>query len=108
LVTAYYDRKFGSDTANGFMDISLHAEGSLTVRVTDLSMPPGNDFPVSNGYSTFFGDYNALAIGSNGVARPVWMDTPNPIYSFDASPGADPRVLTFAGYGADIYSAAIP
>jgi len=107
LVTAYYDRKYGSDMSTGFMDISLKAAGAPSVRVNDVSFPSGNDFPDLNGFSDFFGDYNALAIGSDGVAHPVWMDNRNPIYTFDSTPGADPRTLKFAGYGADIYTAAV-
>ncbi len=88
------------------MTLFLAAHGNH-VRVTDSSRPPGNDFPDSEGYSVFFGDYSGLAIGSNGVAHPVWMDNRNPIYSFDTTPGGDPRVLILVGFGADIYTANI-
>ncbi|TMK82382.1 MAG: hypothetical protein E6G47_00575 [Actinobacteria bacterium] len=71
------------------------------------SMPPGNDFPDSEGYSLFFGDYSGMVIGSDGVAHPVWMDNRNPIYSFDTTPGGDPRVPIPVGFGADIYTANI-
>ena len=107
MVTMYYDRRYGTDQSTGFMDVSLRASGGPTIRVTNLSMPPGNDFPDANGYSTFFGDYSAVAVGSDGVAHPTWMDNRNPIFTFDSTPGADPRTLTFAGYGADIYTASI-
>jgi hypothetical protein len=107
MVTMYYDRRYGTDQSTGFMDVSLRASGGPTIRVTNLSMPPGNDFPDVNGYSTFFGDYSAVAVGSDGVAHPTWMDNRNPIFTFDSTPGADPRTLTFAGYGADIYTASI-
>jgi hypothetical protein len=39
--------------------------------------------------------------------NPVWMDNRNPLFSFDTTPGADPRVLIQVGFGADIYTANI-
>jgi len=108
-LTSYYDRQYGDDTATGFMDMTLFLDNTDNehIRVTDSSMPPGNDFPDSEGYSTFFGDYSGLAVGSDGVAHPVWMDNRNPIYSFDTTPGGDPRPLILVGFGADIYTANI-
>lgn len=111
VAISYYDRQYGTCQADGCMDITLAVRavgpGNATFyRVTDDSMPPGNDFPGTTGYSTFFGDYAALAVGPDGVAHPVWMDNRNPIYTFD--PAGDVRDLIFAGYGADIYMASIP
>ena len=103
-ISSYYDRKYGDDQSSGFMDYSL-ADGSRIVRVTDRSMPPANDFPGASGFSTFMGDYTGLAIGRDGVAHPVWEDTRNPIFTFDLA--GDARELIFAGYGGDIYTAAI-
>ena len=103
-VSSYYDRKYGEDQSSGFMDFSL-ADGSRIVRVTDRSMPPANDFPGASGFSTFMGDYTGLAIGRDGVAHPLWADTRNPIYTFNLA--GDARDLVFAGYGSDIYTAAI-
>ena len=51
--------------------------------------------------------YSGMVIGSDGVAHPVWMDNRNPIYSFDTTPGGDPRVPIPVGFGADIYTANI-
>jgi hypothetical protein len=111
VVVAYYDRQYGTCQADGCMDITMAVRdvgpGHATfTRVTDASMPPGNDFPGTSGYSTFFGDYIGLAVGSDGIAHPVWADNRNPQYTFD--PEADARDLIFAGYGADIYTASIP
>ncbi|CAN5160246.1 hypothetical protein BH18ACT4_BH18ACT4_03110 [soil metagenome] len=46
--------------------------------------------PGSTGYSTFIGDCMGMAIGSDGVAHPVWTDTRNAIFSF-SSPGVVSR-----------------
>ncbi len=105
-VAAYYDRKYGSDQSTGFMDISVVKSNGSHVRATDQSMPPSNEFAGSSGFSTFMGDYNAVAVGSDGVIHPVWADTRNPIFVFDPSSG-DARTLFDGGHGADIYSAAI-
>ncbi len=88
------------------MDITLRRSNGSFVRVTDESMPPANEFPAANGFSTFIGDYMGLAVGSDGVAHPVWTDTRNPTFMYDPS-ADDPRVPIFAGFGADIYTASI-
>jgi hypothetical protein len=106
VVVVYYDRQYGDCQATGCMDITMrHSDGSF-VRVTSDSMPPSNEFPDVNGFSTFMGDYTGLAIGSDGVAHPVWTDSRNPIFAYDPT-AADPRVPVFAGFGADIYTASI-
>lgn len=104
VVDSYYDRTYADDMATGNMDITL-AYGSQHKRVTDVHMPPSNEFPAANGYSLFLGDYNAVAVGTDGVAHPVWADTRNPIF---APSGADARILVPAGFGADIYTRAMP
>jgi len=106
VVTAYYDRSYGDCQASGCMDISMRRSNGSFVRVTDESMPPANEFPAPNGYSVFIGDYMGLAIGSDGVAHPVWTDTRNPTFAYDPT-SQDARVPVFAGFGADIYTAAI-
>lgn len=106
VLVAYYDRSFGDCQATGCMDISLRRSNGSTVRVTSESMPPPNDFAAPNGYSTFFGDYMGLAVGSDGVAHPVWTDSRNPIFAYDPT-AVDTRVPVFAGYGGDVYTAAI-
>jgi hypothetical protein len=105
-VGAYYDRKYGDDQSSGYMDISVVRSNGSHVRATDGSMPPSNEFPGSSGFSTFMGDYNAVAVGSDGMIHPVWADTRNPIYVYDPGSG-DARTLFSGGNGADIYSAAI-
>ncbi|MGH9024891.1 MAG: exo-alpha-sialidase [Acidimicrobiia bacterium] len=106
VITAFYDRKYGSCQANGCMDISMRLSSGNEVRVTDASMPPPNDFPAPNGFSTFFGDYMGLAVGSDGIAHPVWTDSRNPMFAYDPT-AADARVVVFAGFGGDVYTAAI-
>ena len=88
------------------MDITLRRSNETFVRVTNDSMPPSNEFPDVNGFSTFMGDYTGLAIGSDGIAHPVWTDSRNPIFAYDPA-AADPRVPVFAGFGVDIYTASI-
>ncbi|MGZ5430667.1 MAG: sialidase family protein [Thermoanaerobaculia bacterium] len=106
VLTAFYDRKYGSCLATGCMDISMRLSSGREVRVTNASMPPPNDFAAPNGYSTFFGDYMGLAVGTDGVAHPVWTDSRNPMFGYDPA-SADPRVPVFSGFGGDIYTAAI-
>ena len=88
------------------MDITLRRSNGSFTRVTTASLPPSNEFPDVNGFSVFMGDYMGLAVGSDGVAHPVWTDTRNPTFLYDPT-AADPRVPVFAGFGADIYTAAI-
>jgi hypothetical protein len=105
VLTAYYDRRYGDDQATGFIDISILLSNGNHRRVTNRSMPPSNEFPSTNGYSLFVGDYMQLAVGPDGIAYPVWTDTRNPIFTFD--PTGDARVPVFAGYGGDAYIRAI-
>jgi hypothetical protein len=107
LVTSYYDRKYGDDQSSGEMDVSMRRGNGAHVRVTDASMPPPAEFPASATvpFSTFFGDYSGLAVGSDGIAHPVWVDSRNPSFA----PGSpDPRVLVPIGPGSDIYTRRLP
>ncbi len=106
VVTVNYDRFYANCQAAGCMDITMRRSNGSFVRVTNESMPPPNDFPATNGFSTFFGDYMGLAVGSDGVAHPVWTDSRNPIFMYDPT-ADDPRVPVFAGFGGDIYTASI-
>lgn len=106
VVTAYYDRSYGDCQATGCMDITLRRSNGSFTRVTNASLPPSNEFPDANGFSVFIGDYMGLAVGSDGVAHPVWTDTRNPIFAYDPA-AVDPRVPVSAGFGADIYTASI-
>jgi hypothetical protein len=75
FATSYYDRQYGDDETNGFLDFSLSGTGDLTrfgvQRVTSSSMPPPTQFS-----GLFFGDYTGLDANAN--ASPFWMDTRNP------------------------------
>ena len=106
VVAAFYDRRYGDCQTSGCMDITLRRSKGSFVRVTSKSMPPSNEFPDSGGFSVFMGDYMGLAVGSDGVAHPVWTDSRNPIFAYDPT-SADARVPVFAGFGADIYTASI-
>lgn len=107
VATMYYDRRFDNNMATGFMDISLFKGFGAPVRVTNVSFPSSNEFPNGAGASTFMGDYSGLAVGSDGIAHPVWTDARNPIFTFSMAPGDDARTLIPAGFGSDIYTAAI-
>jgi hypothetical protein len=81
LVVSYYDRQYGSDEANGGLDVSLSASDSSlgnfkVTRVTSSSMPPPTEFPDAQGNSVFMGDYTGLAVTSQ--ANPLWTDTRSP------------------------------
>ncbi|HEX6673976.1 MAG TPA: sialidase family protein [Actinomycetes bacterium] len=107
LASSYYDRKYGDDQSSGQMDVTLRRGNGAHVRVTDASMPPPAEFPASATvpFSTFFGDYSGLAVGSDGMAHPVWVDSRNPSFA----PGSpDPRRLVTVGPGSDIYTRRLP
>jgi hypothetical protein len=107
LASSYYDRKYGNDQSSGEMDVTLRRGNGAHVRVTDASMPPPAEFRASAAvpFSTFFGDYSGLAVGSDGMAHPVWVDSRNPSFA----PGSpDPRQLVTIGPGSDIYTRRLP
>jgi hypothetical protein len=107
VAVAYDDRKYGDSQATGEFDITMRRGGGDHVRVTNRTLPPTQEFPEA-GASTgvFLGDYMGLAVGSDGVAYPVWTDTRNPVFS--PSTGGDVRELVPAGQGSDIYMRALP
>jgi hypothetical protein len=107
VAVAYYDRKYGNAQATGEFDITMRRSGGDHVRVTNRTLPPTQEFPEA-GASTgvFLGDYMGLAVGSDGVAHPIWTDTRNPIFS--PSTGGDVRELVPAGQGSDIYARSLP
>jgi hypothetical protein len=77
VTTAYYDRKYGDAQQTGFMDITLRRGDGSHMRVTNRSLPPTQEFPEAGASSgVFLGDYMGVAVGSDGVAHPVWTDTP--------------------------------
>jgi len=82
LATSYYDRQYGNDEAVGNTDISLSSSGGpfagpyQVVRVTNTPMPPPTQFPESNGYSAFFGDYSG--VDADTQAHPFWSDSHDP------------------------------
>ncbi len=105
VAAMYYDRAYGDDQRTGALDVTLIADGTGSIRVTDQHLPPFNEFPGASGFGLFLGDYSGLAIGPDGMAHPVWADTRNPIWTFNSS--GDPRKPIFAGHGSDIYTASI-
>jgi len=107
VTVAYYDRKYGDAQQTGFMDITMRRGNGNHVRVTNRSLPPTQEFPEA-GASTgvFVGDYMGLAVGSDGMAHPIWTDTRNPVFS--PSTGGDVRELVRAGQGTDIYARSLP
>jgi hypothetical protein len=107
VTVAYYDRKYGDAQATGAFDITMRRSNGDHVRVTSRTLPPTQEFPEA-GASTgvFLGDYMGLAVGSDGIAHPIWTDTRNPIFS--PSTGDDVRELVPAGQGTDIYMRSLP
>ena len=107
VTVAYYDRKYGDAQQTGFMDITLRRSNGNHVRVTNRSLPPTQEFPEAGASSGIFvGDYMGLAVGSDGLAHPIWTDTRNPI--FTPSTGGDVREVVPAGQGTDIYTRSLP
>jgi len=100
LAVSYYDRQYGNDETNGFMDFSLSGSKDLqnfgTHRVTSSSMPSPTQFPDAQGNSVFFGDYTGLAAAWD--AHPLWMDTRSPDLALcpgTGVTGVPPKVCTF-------------
>ena len=95
LATSYYDRQYGSDELTGFSDVSLSGTGNASgtsfgvSRASSGSMPVPTQFPESNGYSVFWGDYTGLTAVDN--AYPFWSDTRD--LDLFACPGATPNTI---------------
>ena len=95
LATSYYDRQYGSDELTGFSDVSLSGTGNASgtsfgvSRASSGSMPVPTQFPESNGYSAFWGDYTGLTAVDN--AYPFWSDTRD--LDLFACPGATPNTI---------------
>ena len=100
LAVSYYDRQYGNDEFNGFMDVSLSGSDDLTNfgvrRVTSASMPLPTQFPNAFGNGVFLGDYSGLSAVND--AHPLWMDTRNPDLALcpgTGAPGVPPQICTF-------------
>ena len=83
LAVSYYDRQYGTDEVTGFNNVSLSGSGDSptytawnVLRVTSSSMPLPTQFPESNGFGTFWGDYAGLDATNNAI--PFWSDTRDP------------------------------
>lgn len=95
LAVSYYDRQYGDDEAVGDSDISLSGGSAPFTsdgvnRVTNTPMPPPTEFPESNGYSAFWGDYSGLAADSQ--AHPFWSDSRDPDLLLCPGTGGPPAV----------------
>ncbi len=103
LNVAFMDRSY--DPANSKYGITLarQASGSRRFRLervdTGLSDPNHARWfsAATAGKTTFLGDYNALAVGSDGVAHPFWTDMRRVV-----------DVLGISGATEDIFTAAVP
>ncbi|MCW2945672.1 MAG: hypothetical protein JWR24_2389 [Actinoallomurus sp.] len=115
LVTAYYDREYGSDESTGFSDITVTTSTDLAhftnARATSSSMPPPSQF---NGQ--FYGDY-IMVDATATTAYPTWSDTRNAALFLcpgTATPGHPPQLCNASASNAsiandeDIYTAAVP
>ncbi|TMK69710.1 MAG: exo-alpha-sialidase [Actinobacteria bacterium] len=73
LEVVYFDRSY--DAANSKYGVTLAKLGGSAQRVdTGLSDPNNARWFSVSGETAFLGDYNGLAIGSDGVAHPFWTD----------------------------------
>jgi hypothetical protein len=115
LVTAYYDRGYGSDESTGFSDITVTTSKDLThftsVRATSSSMPPPSQFD-----GQFYGDY-IMVDATATTAYPVWSDTRNAalfVCPGTGTTGHPPQLCHASASNAsiandeDIYTAAVP
>lgn len=115
LVTAYYDRQYGSDESTGYSDITVTTSTDLahftSTRATTSSMPPPSQFS-----GQFYGDY-IMVDATATTAYPVWSDTRDP--ALFPCPGTGtaghPPALCHASAGnasiandEEIYTAAVP
>jgi len=97
LAVSYYDRQVGNDETTGYSDFSLSGSGDTPAyanwnvqRVTNSSMPPPTQFPESNGFGVFWGDYTGLTADTQ--AHPFWSDTRDP--DLFACPGPAGSLVT--------------
>src|SRR4051812_36210818 len=107
LATSYYDRQYGTDETTGYSDFSISGSGDTPAyrqwgvqRVTNSSMPPPTQFPESNGFSAFWGDYTGLAADTQ--AHPFWSDTRDPdLFACPAAGGGIARPPSVCGATVD-------
>jgi hypothetical protein len=83
LLIRFSDRSYDSANVQYGQTLALSADGggSFTASRIDTALSDPNDSRWSsigtNGKSTFIGDYDGLAVGSDGVAHPIWTDMRN-------------------------------
>lgn len=115
LVTAYFDRQYGSDESTGFSDITVTTSRDLThfthTRATSSAMPPPSQFG-----GQFYGDYIAVDATAT-TAYPVWSDTRNAALFLcpgTGTAGNPPRLCHASAANAsiandqDVYTTAVP
>jgi hypothetical protein len=96
------DRSY--DPANSKYGITLARlpiRGSVNLQRVDTGLSDPNHArwfsSRTNGKTTFLGDYTGLAVGSDGIAHPVWTDMRRVV-----------SVRDIAGTNEDIFTAAVP
>jgi hypothetical protein len=115
LVTAYYDRQYGSDESTGFSDVTVATSKDLSrfteTRATSSSMPPPSQFS-----GQFYGDY-VMVDATATTAYPVWSDTRDAALFLcpgTGAPGHPPQLCKASASNAstandqEIYTAAVP
>jgi len=102
LNVSFMDRRY--DSANSKYGITLARvplHGSTTLQRVDTGLSDPNHArwfsSATGGKTTFLGDYTGLAIGSDGIAHPVWTDMRRIVTVRDAT-----------GTTEDIFTAAMP
>ena len=78
LDVVYMDRSYDAANSKYGITLSRLTAGARTFSAgrvdTGLSDPNDARWFAVNGQTTFLGDYNGLAVGSDGVAHPFWTD----------------------------------
>lgn len=103
LNISFYDRSY--DPANSEYGMTLARLGprarSFTLERVDTGLSDPNHARwfsgATGGKTIFIGDYNGLAVGSDGVARPFWTDMRRVVTVKDAT-----------GHTEDVFTVAVP
>ncbi len=102
LNVSFMDRSY--DPGNSKYGITLArmpTTGSVRLQRVDTGLSDPNHArwfsSATGGKTTFLGDYTGLAVGSNGVAHPVWTDMRRVV-----------SVRQISGTNEDIFTAAVP
>jgi len=102
LNVSFMDRSYDPDNSKyGITLTRVPIRGHTTLQRVDTGLSDPNHArwfsSATGGKTTFLGDYTGLAIGSDGIAHPVWTDMRRVVTVRDAT-----------GTNEDIFTAAVP